>query len=309
MTKTITIDEAKNRNRLGDDLKELKLLGSYNGKLFFGCENGDGAFTTLIFDYSLRDKEVGEPVRIRDGSWPESWAQKGKMLFVGTRFGYVSAIDMETCRERASTRMDNSIDAIAVNGNVYFGVNGKGIYKSDDGFEKKAWKNKKNVVSAITPFDDKLAVFYFSNGNDPYLDGSQSGGIVEILDQNLEVLRSKGDIPYAVTQAVTCGGKIFFTTRETGNGNVPNGDGGLYELNPRSLKHHQIRDFSAAVNILRMGNDGTLFIGLKDGRLIERYERKEKVLRVQEYPITGVAFAGKYVYASSSDGEVARIKR
>ncbi len=307
---TIRVRDAKNQSTLPDKLRNMKLLGSYQGNLYLGSECGDEILLdTLIFGYSVKDNTITGLVRLRHGAWPESWTQKDNLLIVGTRFGKLTAIDMENCKEVGHLEnLGNAIDAIAINGQVYFGVNGQGLYKSDVGLVKPAIEKKKeHVVSALAVRDDKLFAFYFSNGNDPVLDGSPAGGLVEVLDKNLEVLSKRSGTPYSVTQAINTTQGLRFSTRNTSNSLVEGGEGGLYLLNHSNLSDNLLLEFPAAVNILREGQQGVILAGLKNGQVYEIEGKKRRVISSQEYGVTGLASQGKKIYAGSPNGEIYKI--
>ena len=307
---TVRIRDAKNQTILPDKLRNMKLLGSHDGVLYLGSECGDEALSdTLIFGYSIKDNAIIGSVRLKRGAWPESWTQKDNLLFVGTRFGEITAVDMDKCREVGRLRnLGNSIDAIAVNGEVYFSVNGQGLYKSDIGLKKPIIKQKKeHVVSALTLKDNKLFAFYFSNGNDPILDGSPAGGLVEVLDENLEVLSKRNGTPYAVTQVINTTNGLRFSTRDTSNGWIEQGQGGLYSL-ASDLSDSHLAEFPSAVNVLRQGLDKAVLAGLKNGQVYEINNKKRRVKHSQEYEVTGLVSHDREFFVGSPNGEINRVR-
>lgn len=315
---TIRIRDASHQDALPDKLKGLFLLGSHQGTLYLGSEcrheNWRAASDTIIFGYSLADHAITGSVRLQaGGGWPASWATNGQLLLVGTRNGHVAAIDMAACKEVGRLGpLGNNIDSIAANGAVYFGVNGRGIHKSDlglSGVEKQ--EKKDNVASAFTFAGNNLLAFYFSNGNDPLLDGSPQGGLVEVLDKDLNVLSRANGTPYAVTQAISSSGRIRFSTRAEYTpdiGYTEGGRGELYELNPSDLSFRRVLAFSSGVNVLAEGLDGMLLAGLRDGKLHIVDTRKSRVfVSTVSFPneVTGAAVHdGKYYVVSKQGGVI-----
>ena len=204
--------------------------------------------------------------------------------------------------------LGNSIDALAVDGSVYFGVNGQGIYRSDLGLGKPTKMKKPYVVSALTLRKGKLFAFYFSNGNDPFLDDSPAGGLVEILDENLSVISKRNGTPYAITQALNTQKGIRFSTRDTSNGWIEGGEGQLYSLNHSNLSDNLLLDFPAAVNILREGREGIILAGLKNGIVYAIDGKRKRPVFSQEYEVAGIATEGRNIYVGSPNGEINRVK-
>jgi hypothetical protein len=307
MNDTINVRDAKNQSKLPKKMRKLHLLGSYQGTLYIGSECANRFSDTIIYGYSLHDNAIRDSVKLKGGAWPESWTQKENLLFVGTRSGNVAAIDMSNCKQVGHLRgLGNCIDAIAVDEAVYFGVNGKGLYKSDIGLSGTKKREKKHVVSALALREDKLFAFYFSNGNDPILDGSPAGGLVEILDKDLEVLSEKNGTPYAVTQAININQGLRFSTRDVSNGWIEEGSGDLYELDPSDLSYKHLMRFPSAVNILR-GDQEALLAGLKNGQIQRIEDKKKRVCASQEYEVTGLAICEEAIYVGSPRGQIHRI--
>jgi len=300
----IKVRDAKKQSLLPAKLRDMKLLGSYQGKLYLGSEYNSS--DTIIFGYSISDDAIIGAIKLNRGAWPESWTQKDNLLFVGTRFGDLTAVDMETCEEVGRLEnLGNAVDSIAVNGHVYFGVNGKGLYKSDTGLTRKTKEKKEHVVSALTLREGKLFAFYFSNGNDPLLDGGPAGGLVEVLDENLKVLSKRNGTPYAVTQAINTEQGLRFSTRDTSNGWIQDGEGGLHSLQP-DLSDELLLEFPAAVNILRKLK-GTLYAGLKNGTVFKIEGGEKREVSSQRHGVTGLVSEGENIYIGSPNGKISRV--
>ena len=307
-TQTIRVRDAKNQSILPDKLKDMNLLGVYQGNIYLGSECAGDCSDTLVFGYSIADNAIIGAVRLKGGAWPTSWAQKDNLLFVGTRWGRLTAVDMGKCREVGHlNNLGNAIDSIAVNGQVYFGANGYGLCRSDIGLARTAKEKKEQVVSALTLRDGRLFAFYFSNGNDPVLDGSPAGGLVEVLNENLEVLSKRNGTPYAVTQAINTVRGLKFSTRNISNGWIENGEGALYSLVPSDLSDAVLLELPAAVNILIEGQRGVLLAGLKNGQVYKIEGKRKRVIHSQGYEITGLASEGGEIYIGSPNGEIHRM--
>ncbi|MBD3253079.1 hypothetical protein GF386_05070 [Candidatus Pacearchaeota archaeon] len=304
----IRIREAENKSSLPDRLRNMRLMGFYHGNLYLGAESTGVISDTFIFGYSIPDNFITGMVRLERGAWPSSWTQKDNLLFVGTRFGIITAVDMDDCDEVGRlNNMGNSIDAIAVNGAVYFGVNGKGLFKSDTGLTSPSCIGKGHVVSALALDKDRLFAFYFSNGNDPFLDEGPAGGLVEVLDSNLSVQSERDGTPYAVTQAVTTEQGLRFSTRNTTNASIPFGTGELYSLNQSDLSDEFLLEFPAAVNVLRELRQGILLAGLRDGQVYEVKGNERRLINSQEHGVAGLASEDDIIYIGSPVGEISKV--
>lgn len=299
---------AKNHSQLPEKLRKSYLLGAYQGNLYVGSEIGESSNDLIIFGYSVKEDSIIGSVKLKGSAYPTSWAQKNNFLYVGTRFGNIVTLDMTSCQEVCRSRhFGNSIDAIAVNGEVYFGVNGFGIHKSDVGLSGIEMVTRKNVVSALALKDDKVYSFYFSNGNDPLLDGSPSGGLIEVLDKNLNLLSERNGTPYAVTQAINSGEEIIISTADVSNGWIPQGSGELYELNQSDLSTRRLANFSSAVNVLRQGQGGAVLAGLKNGVTKAVKDKREITISSQEEEVTGIVVGKNEFYVGGPRGTILRV--
>jgi len=239
-------------------------------------------------------------------------------------------------------KFGNTIDTLVVDNDVYFGVNGVGIFKSDLNLsyvkghknnlvdkcpgpikldllsEKKKdrekfsnWMRKVNehhnkeppVASAMAISDSYLNVFYFSNGNDPLLDGNSAGGIVEILDFDLNTIFKKNNSPYAVSHAVN-DKDIFFATSDISDGWSKNGSGEFYVMNKDSLEISHLADFPASVTSLKKFKKGFI-VGLKDGSVMKvNQDGLSKKLYSHDKPVRSLLTDKDKIYVGYPTGKI-----
>lgn len=351
-TEEIRIREVLGGSDLPERLGELKLMGSYLGKLILSTQDLTSHLKedSLILTYSTNENRINERFRIKKGGGISSASQQGSTLYLGTRWGQVLSIDMASGKKIEETeRFGNNIDCLTANGAVYFGVNGRGVCKSDlglktlvdkEGNDPKGNKLKiikvgnifntqgegemseedrenlrdfsenipprPKVASAMASYQGKIITFYFSNGNDPLLGEGPAGGLVEIIDKDLNSIKLKNGTPYAVGHAISKDDKIFFATRDESNGWIQNGSGEIYSLDPETLKHNVICNFPASVRCLHQGKEDML-VGLKDGTLKEvDTEGKSRTLfyHGDGSSISGIAVEDNRIYVAHPKGRI-----
>ncbi len=317
MRKSIAIREAKDEAGLPETLVTLNLVGAYNGILYIASEE-KGTGNIFVYNYSLEENAVKRKIVIEKGSWPTSWTQDDNLLFLGTRSGNLAAIDMENFKEVGNLKNKNCIDCIAVDEDVYFGVNGHGISRADKGLsavkdtyaEKEKWQSEDGErellpnASALAFFDNSLCVFYFCNGRDPCLGETPIGGLVELLDKDMKSLTGRRLIKDVVQHAVRYNDKIVFATADERNGWIPQGTGELFLLNPSDLSYESITELPAAVRSLYKDGDNFL-AGLKDGQVFKvDQEGLKKKLCSQTHRVSGIVVQDKQIYVGYQNGVI-----
>lgn len=319
MNQLIRIGEARNGAMLPKELERYTLLGCYQGTLCIGSYN-NSVNETVVFGYSVTSNAITGIVRLANGCWPTSWVQKNNLLYVGTRYGYLSAIDLDSFRETArQENLGNAIDAIAVNQAVYFGVNGRGLWKSAidltqavpiGGRSEKGGERKRMfIVSALALAEDNLFVFYASNGNDPLLDGGPAGGLVEVLNESIKTVVERNGTPYGVTGAIVAPQGFMISTQSPADIIHPHGEGCLYELNPSDLSVRCLMEFPASVNTLACGFDGAVLAGLRDGQVYSIKNNKGRVIASQTGGVAGIVVVHNEYFIGSHRGEISRIRK
>ena len=317
----IKLREAKNSELLPPRLEGMWLVGVHGGTIYLASKIKEQEFQLFedifIYGFSVGDNRIVGGIEIKKGSWPESWAQKDDMLYIGTRSGHVVAVDLKTGKQIRQLKYRNGIDSIAVNNNVYFGVNGDGIHRASRRLASKGhyvkgeeWKSKIDgkdcdrssipVTSAMTFFNGSLYAFCFSNGRDPFLGESPCGGLVEILDKDLQPLSERKLSPAAVCHAVSDEAGVYFATRDTRNGNFRFGEGEFYLLNPKTLEYKEIIRGLVAVSSLT-NNPNQFILGFQNGTVIgvDRRGHSETLYQsslIDQTPTNGAAVIDGKVY-------------